>query len=113
VCRLQSGTTEAWRGFLKSSACLPDWLLQFAPPAADFRRYNLLLLFLSIHEFSMISSRIVATALRAQAPALQAVKTRPAARIFQQTRGFKNSTKLREPIPVRPPAQTRALSIQC
>ena len=50
----------------------------------------------------MISSRVVASALRAQAPALQAVKTRPAARIFQQSRGFKNTTKLREPIPVRP-----------
>jgi hypothetical protein len=49
----------------------------------------------------MISSRVVASALRAQAPALQAVKTRPAARIFQQSRGFKNTTKLREPIPVR------------
>jgi hypothetical protein len=49
----------------------------------------------------MISSRVVASALRAQAPALQAVKARPAARIFQQSRGFKNTTKLREPIPVR------------
>jgi hypothetical protein len=50
----------------------------------------------------MISSRVFASALRAQAPALQAVKARPAARIFQQSRGFKNTTKLREPIPVRP-----------
>ncbi|KAI4817318.1 hypothetical protein E4T44_10522 [Aureobasidium sp. EXF-8845] len=47
----------------------------------------------------MISSRVFASALRAQAPALQAVKARPAARIFQQSRGFKNTTKLREPIP--------------
>jgi hypothetical protein len=49
----------------------------------------------------MISSRVIASALRAQAPALQAVKARPVARIFQQSRGFKNTTKLREPIPVR------------
>ncbi|KAG9518246.1 hypothetical protein KCU99_g1596, partial [Aureobasidium melanogenum] len=47
----------------------------------------------------MISSRVFASALRAQAPALQAVKARPAARIFQQTRGFKNTPKFREPIP--------------
>lgn len=49
----------------------------------------------------MISSRVFASALRAQAPALQAVKARPAARIFQQTRGLKNTPKLREPVPVR------------
>ncbi|CAD0084303.1 unnamed protein product, partial [Aureobasidium vineae] len=47
----------------------------------------------------MISSRVFASALRAQAPALQAVKARPAARIFQQTRGFKNTPKFREPVP--------------
>ncbi|KAI4803575.1 hypothetical protein E4T44_10727 [Aureobasidium sp. EXF-8845] len=47
----------------------------------------------------MISSRVFTSALRVQAPALQAVKARPAARIFQQSRGFKNTTKLREPIP--------------
>ncbi|THY10258.1 hypothetical protein D6D01_09347 [Aureobasidium pullulans] len=47
----------------------------------------------------MISSRVFASALRAQAPALQAVKARPAARIFQQTRGLKNTPKLREPVP--------------
>ena len=66
-----------------------------------------------VSQFSMISSRIVASALRAQAPALQAVKARPAARIFQQTRGFKNSSKLREPIPVCPHARSRILPIQC
>ncbi|THW86443.1 hypothetical protein D6C90_10252 [Aureobasidium pullulans] len=49
--------------------------------------------------FNMISSRVFASALRAQAPALQAVKARPAARIFQQTRGLKNTPKLREPVP--------------
>ncbi|THZ85265.1 hypothetical protein D6C84_03436 [Aureobasidium pullulans] len=47
----------------------------------------------------MISSRVFASALRAQAPALQVVKARPAARIFQQTRGLKNTPKLREPVP--------------
>lgn len=48
----------------------------------------------------MISSRVFAAALRTQAPA---VKARPAARIFQQTRGLRlqSTPKLREPIPVR------------
>jgi hypothetical protein len=49
----------------------------------------------------MISSRVLASALRVQAPALQAVKARPAARIFQQTRGLKNTPKLKSPVPVR------------
>lgn len=66
-----------------------------------------------VSQFSMLSSRIVASALRAQAPALQAVKARPAARIFQQTRGFKNTPKFREPIPVRPHICPCILSIQC
>jgi hypothetical protein len=61
----------------------------------------------------MISSRVFASALRAQAPALQAVKARPAARIFQQTRGFKNTPKFREPIPVCSHARPRTLPIQC
>lgn len=63
----------------------------------------------------MISSRVFASALRAQAPALQVVKARPAARIFQQTRGLKNTPKLREPVPVRWPICTTSylVPIEC
>jgi hypothetical protein len=89
---------------------------QFAfrrPTSADLRCYNPFLVVLSIAQFSMISSRVFASALRAQAPALQAVKARPAARIFQQTRGFKNTPKFREPIPVRSHVRSRTLPIQC